>query len=173
MTPSESQLPAAASFVSSLPVDTVAGPVPVVAEAGALRPSAPVDPAHALLQLAMTDTSLSLDLHRQVVNVSLHTEAAGPLELELRLHEGQAHVVVEGPGSPLVAQHAPALREVLAQHGLTLGHFSNSQHSRDDRRAPEDGGREGLEASRATSSAASVSGPSPQRRHEGRIDIEA
>ncbi|MCC6335729.1 MAG: flagellar hook-length control protein FliK [Myxococcales bacterium] len=138
---------------------------PVLA-AEAPHPTAPPPPlgeaAQTLLLLAMTDVSLGVDVHQQVVNVVLQTEAAGPLELELRLHEGRAHVTVEGPGSPLLAQHAPALREVLSREGLSLGEFSTPQGDRPRQEERED-----------EAAGPSVSAPSPRRRHEGRIDVEA
>ncbi|MEW5741770.1 MAG: hypothetical protein AB1938_22815 [Myxococcota bacterium] len=135
--------------------------------AAATRPPPPphAGEAHTLLQLALTDASLSVDVHQRVVNVALQTEAAGPLELELRLHEGRAHVTVEGPGSPLVASQAPALREVLSQEGLALGEFSTSRRERPPRDAREE------EAPAQEPSG--VIGPSRKRRHEGRIDVEA
>lgn len=158
--------------LSSTPPDAPALPARVESPAGAAAPPPPVDAAHTLMQLAMTDTSLTVDVRQQVVSLALETEAAGPLELELRLHDGRAHVFVEGPGSPLVAQHAPALREVLSQQGLTLGEFSTSTSSHQ---------RQGEAEARADAEApphppappVSVTAPSRQRRHEGRIDVEA
>ncbi|MEW6433333.1 MAG: flagellar hook-length control protein FliK [Myxococcota bacterium] len=130
-----------------------------------------VEPSQTLLQLALADASLSIDAHRQVVNVALDTEATGALELELRLHEGRAHVLVSGPSAPLVAQHAPALREVLSQQGLALGDFSTSQQQRREH-PPEAAERDTVDEPGAHRPL-SVSGTSRPRRHEGRIDVEA
>ena len=140
---------------------------PPAAVTGSAEPPRVVDASQTLLQLAMTDSSLSLDVNRQVVNVALNTEATGALELELRLRDGRAHVLVTGPSAPLVAQHAPALREVLAQQGLSLGDFSTSQQQRQPAEAPE---RDAASPSRTP---ASVTSPTRPRRHEGRIDVEA
>lgn len=132
-------------------------------------PAPPVDASHTLLQLALADASLTVDVHQQVVNLALHTEATGALELELRLQDGRAHVWVSGPSAPLVAQHAPALREVLAQEGLSLGGFAMSQEHRGSAELPEG------EAPDAASSppAPRVTSPTRAPRHEGRIDVEA
>jgi hypothetical protein len=128
-----------------------------------------VDASQTLLQLAMADASLTVDVHRKVVNVVLHTEATGALELEMRLHEGRASVLVAGPSAPLVAQHAPALREVLAQQGLSLGGFSMSQ----ERRQRGEPSEPDAPTVSSTAAPASVRAPSRSKRHEGRIDLEA
>ena len=139
-------------------------PAEVAAPAQA-RP-AELSPEHTLLQLALVDTSLQVDVRQSVVQVAMQTEAAGALALEVRMHEGQAHVRIDGPASPLVAQRADELRAVLSQQGLSLGNFTSGQGQGqqpaldvDDQRVPSAG-------------PARVNDPA-RARHEGRIDVEA
>jgi hypothetical protein len=137
---------------------------------GAVPTPPPADAAHTLLQLALTDTSLTVDVRQQVVSLALDTEAAGALELELRLEVGRAHVFVDGPGAPLLAQHAPALRAVLAEEGLALGDFSTSTSTSHREEPPE---RSEPKPPPVPPAPEGVTPPSRRHRHEGRIDIEA
>lgn len=135
------------------------------------RPAAPrpvqISPEHTLLQLALVDLSLQVDVRHNVVQVALQTEAAGALALEVRLHEGQTHVRVDGPASPLVAQRADELRAVLTQQGLSLGNFTSGQgHGQPNPALDVD--------DLAVPAAAPGRVNDPARaRHEGRIDVEA
>lgn len=160
-----------AAFTATAAPTTGSAPAPLVTPASAAPAGPPptLDASQTLLQLAMTDSSLTVDVHRQVVNVALHTEATGALELELRLREGRAHVSVAGPSAPLVAQHAPALREVLSQQGLSLGDFSLSQ----ERRPPAEPAERDAPTVPPTSAPQTVTAPTRAKRHEGRIDVEA
>ncbi|MBL8918632.1 MAG: flagellar hook-length control protein FliK [Myxococcaceae bacterium] len=143
--------------------------VTVAGEATPASVARPVDPANALLELALHDASLTLDVQAQVVRVALETEAAGALNLEVRVHENRADLRVEGPASPLVVENAPALREVLSSQGLSLGEFSLGQgHDAPDRSQPEPFEPEG----RPEAPRSSVTAPTPTRRHEGRIDVK-
>jgi hypothetical protein len=144
--------------------------VPAPPEVAPVVTARPVDPANALLQLALHDTSLTLDVQSRVVRVALETEAAGQLSLEVRVHENRADLRVDGPASPLVVQNEPALREVLSSQGLSLGDFSLGQ--RDD--SPERAVPELPEGSpRPPAPTPSVTAPSRAHRHDGRIDVKA
>lgn len=145
-------------------------PVLAVPETAPPMLARPVDPANALLQLALHDASLTLDVQSQVVRVALETEAAGQLNLEVRVHENRADLRVDGPASPLVVQNEPALREVLSSQGLSLGDFSLGQgHESPERSLPEP-----QEApARAPAPTSSVTTPSRSPRHDGRIDVKA
>lgn len=157
---------AAAIATPSLPATRAAE-----APAELARPAAPrpvqISPEHTLLQLALVDLSLQVDVRHNVVQVALQTEAAGALALEVRLHEGQTHVRLDGPASPLVAQRADELRAVLTQQGLSLGNFTSGQgHGQPNPALDVD--------DLAVPAAAPGRVNDPARaRHEGRIDVEA
>lgn len=156
----------AATATPSLPPTRTAEAPAELPRAEAPRP-AEISPEHTLLQLALVDLSLQVDVRHNVVQVALQTEAAGALALEVRLHEGQTHVRVDGPASPLVAQRADELRAVLTQQGLSLGNFTSGQgHGQPNPALDVD--------DLAVPAAAPGRVNDPARaRHEGRIDVEA
>lgn len=161
--------PGPAFVLPERPTTPTTQTVMAAAEAQPAPVARPVDPANALLQLALHDASLTLDVQAQVVRVALETEAAGALNLEVRVHENRADLRVEGPASPLVVENAPALREVLSSQGLSLGEFSLGQgHDAPERRPSEPFEAEG----QPPAPSASVTAPTPRRRHEGRIDVK-
>ncbi|MBX7098361.1 MAG: hypothetical protein K1X89_11660, partial [Myxococcaceae bacterium] len=136
-----------------------------------LAPVRATDPAHAVLQLALAEPTLQLQLHPRHVQLALETEAAGRLELDVRVREGRAEVRVDGPASPLLARGADELREVLRHEGVALGSFSHGE-PRHERREEAAELRE-TDARPPRAAAGSVKEPTPEHRHEGRMHVEA
>jgi len=60
------------------------------------------------------------------VHLRLDTETHGPLQVHLRVRDGEAHVRVDGPAAPALASEASELRAALATEGVTLAGFDAS-----------------------------------------------
>ncbi len=72
--------------------------------------------------------------------IRLHPEELGMLDLKITVQHGKVDVafIAQHPGAVLALQQSlPQLDQLLAQHGLSLGHSEVSQQGRDD--APRQG----------------------------------
>lgn len=120
-------------------------------------PAAAAPPAIHQLQLPTppTNPSFAQDLGQQVAwlsgqhvkqaRIRLHPEELGSLDVSVSVSHGRVDVVFStqhAAAVPAVQQSLPLLDQMLARHGLSLGHAEVGQHDRGDRRGhAADGGR--------------------------------
>lgn len=120
-------------------------------------PAAAAPPAIHQLQLPTppTNPSFAQDLGQQVAwlsgqhvkqaRIRLHPEELGSLDVSVSVSHGRVDVVFSAQHAaavPAVQQSLPLLDQMLARHGLSLGHTEVGQHDRGDRRGhAADGGR--------------------------------
>ncbi|UJJ54260.1 MULTISPECIES: flagellar hook-length control protein FliK [Rhodanobacter] len=118
-------------------------------------PAAAAPPAVHQLQLPTSPTSPSFaqDLGQQLVwlsgqnvkqaRIRLHPEELGSLDVSVSVSHGRVDVVFSAQHAaavPAVQQSLPLLDQMLARHGLSLGHAEVGQHDRGDRRGHAGGG---------------------------------
>ncbi|EIL96777.1 flagellar hook-length control protein FliK, partial [Rhodanobacter thiooxydans] len=133
------------------------------APAAAVLPPPPAAAAPSVahqLQLPTPPTSplFAQDLGQQVAwlsgqnvkqaRIRLHPEELGSLDVSVSVSHGRVDVVFSAQHAaavPAVQQSLPLLDQMLARHGLSLGHAEVGQHDRGDRRGHAGGGGGALE----------------------------
>lgn len=123
-------------------------------------PAAAALPAAHQLQLPTPPThpSFAQDLGQQVAwlsgqhvkqaRIRLHPEELGSLDVSVSVSHGRVDVVFSAQHAaavPAVQQSLPLLDQMLARHGLSLGHAEVGQHDRGDRRGHAADGGHALE----------------------------
>jgi flagellar hook-length control protein FliK len=109
--------------------------------------AAPVAVHQLQLPLPLGSQSFAQDLGQQVAwlggqdikqaRIRLHPEELGSLDVSVSVTQGRVDVVfsAQHPGAvSAVQQSLPQLDQMLARHGLSLGHTEVGQHDRGDRR---------------------------------------
>lgn len=105
-----------------------------------------------------TNPSFAQDLGQQVAwlsgqnvkqaRIRLHPEELGSLDVSVSVSHGRVDVVFSAQHAaavPAVQQSLPLLDQMLARHGLSLGHTEVGQHDRGDRRGHAGDGGGALE----------------------------
>jgi Flagellar hook-length control protein len=135
-------LPIAATTKDSSPTDAAAS----ITVSAPLAPTAPAAPPVLHLQSPVGSQGFAQDLGQQVAwlggqnikqaRIRLHPEELGSLDVQVSVTHGRVDVVfsAQHPGAvAAVQQSLPQLDQMLAQHGLSLGHAEVGQHDRGDR----------------------------------------
>lgn len=133
-------LPLATTGKDSSPADAV----PTAALSAPAAPAAPTAPP--VLQLPVGSQTFAQDLGQQVAwlggqgikqaRIRLHPEELGSLDVKVSVTHGRVDVVFSAQHPAAVAavqQSLPQLDQMLAQHGLSLGHAEVGQQDRGDR----------------------------------------
>jgi flagellar hook-length control protein FliK len=128
------------SLRDSARVDTT--PVPGLSAPAATTPAAPVSVpiaapvgSHAFAQELGQQVSWFVGQDVKQARIRLHPEELGSLDLKISVNHGRVDVVfhAQHPGAvTAVQQSLPQLDQMLAQHGLSLGHAEVGQHDRGD-----------------------------------------
>ncbi|WP_136257448.1 flagellar hook-length control protein FliK [Rhodanobacter lindaniclasticus] len=110
---------------------------PAVAHAAAaMTPAAapvPVAPAHAFAQELGQQLAWFVGHDVKQARIRLHPEELGSLDLKISVQHNRVDVVLQAqhPGAVTAVQQAlPQLDQMLARHGLSLGHADVGQHDR-------------------------------------------
>ncbi len=141
-------------------LDKQTGPAHAAAAVLSAPPAAAAPLAAHQLQLPTppTNPSFAQDLGQQLVwlsgqnvkqaRIRLHPEELGSLDVSVSVSHGRVDVVFSAQHAaavPAVQQSLPLLDQMLARHGLSLGHAEVGQHDRGDRRGHAGGGGGALE----------------------------
>ncbi|WP_159082158.1 flagellar hook-length control protein FliK [Rhodanobacter thiooxydans] len=115
--------------------------------------TAPAAPHQLQLPASPGSPSFAQDLGQQVAwlggqsikqaRIRLHPEELGSLDVSVSVNHGRVDVVFSAQHAaaiPAVQQSLPQLDQMLARHGLSLGHAEVGQHDRGDRRGHAEGG---------------------------------
>ncbi len=120
-------------------LDAAPNVAPVVAHAAAApAPTAapvPVAPAHAFAQELGQQLAWFVGHDVKQARIRLHPEELGSLDLKISVQHNRVDVVFQAqhPGAvTAVQQGLPQLDQMLAQHGLSLGHADVGQQDRGD-----------------------------------------
>jgi flagellar hook-length control protein FliK len=150
-----SMLAAQAAPAAANLLDKEASKAPAAAAMLAAPPAAAAPLAVHQLQLPTPPASPSFgqDLGQQVAwlsgqnvkqaRIRLHPEELGSLDVSVSVTHGRVDVVFSAQHAaaiPAVQQSLPQLDQMLARHGLSLGHTEVGQRDRGDRRGPAGGG---------------------------------
>jgi flagellar hook-length control protein FliK len=95
----------------------------------------PVAPAHAFAQELGQQLAWFVGHDVKQARIRLHPEELGSLDLKISVQHNRVDVVLQAqhPGAVTAVQQAlPQLDQMLAQHGLSLGHADVGQHDRGD-----------------------------------------
>lgn len=122
-------------------LDAAPGAAPTAAHAiAAPAPTSapvPVAPAHAFAQELGQQVAWSVGHDIKQARIRLHPEELGSLDLKISVQNNRVDVVfhAQHPGAvTAVQQSLPQLDQMLAQHGLSLGHAEVGQRDRGDQR---------------------------------------
>jgi flagellar hook-length control protein FliK len=126
--------------------DAMPGVAPAITHAAALpaptTAPVPVAPAHAFAQELGQQLAWFVGHDVKQARIRLHPEELGSLDLKISVQHNRVDVVFQAqhPGAvTAVQQGLPQLDQMLAQHGLSLGHADVGRHDRGDQ--PGQGGQ--------------------------------
>lgn len=118
-------------------LDPAPGAAPVITHTAAtVAPTAapvPVAPAHAFAQELGQQLAWFVGHDVKQARIRLHPEELGSLDLKISVQHNRVDVVLQAqhPGAVTAVQQAlPQLDQMLARHGLSLGHADVGQHDR-------------------------------------------